>query len=93
VTSLQARCSVIAAANPIKGRYDPQLNFIDNVDLTDPILSRFDVLSVMRDEVEEENDDNMASFVINSHIKSHPYYKAIQKDAINAGEEVIPVET
>ena len=50
ITSLQARCSVIAAANPIGGVYKPSLNFNDNVDLTDPILSRFDILSVIRDE-------------------------------------------
>ena len=51
VATLQARCSVIAAANPIKGRYDSHLSFMDNVDLTDPILSRFDVLCVVKDEV------------------------------------------
>lgn len=72
VTSLQARCAVIAAANPIKGNYDVSLNFVDNVDLTDPILSRFDVLSVIKDDIEAEADDLLAAFVINSHIKSHP---------------------
>jgi DNA replication licensing factor MCM2 len=72
VTSLQARCSVIAAANPIFGRYDPQRNFMDNVDLTDPIISRFDILSVVRDEVDFYKDKALATFVINSHIRSHP---------------------
>ena len=72
VTTLQARCSVIAAANPIKGNYNTSLNFTDNVDLTEPILSRFDVLIVIKDEVIEENDDQLATFVINSHMKSHP---------------------
>jgi DNA replication licensing factor MCM2 len=43
---------VIAVANPVKGRYDSQLNFQDNVDLTDPILSRFDILSVVKDEID-----------------------------------------
>ena len=47
----KARCSVIAAANPIGGRYDPSLTFADNVDLTEPILSRFDVLCVVKDQV------------------------------------------
>ena len=42
VTSLQARCSVIAAANPINGRYDSSRTFAENVELTDPILSRYD---------------------------------------------------
>ena len=49
VTSLRARCSVIAAANPIQGRYNSQLSFADNADLSDPILSRFDVISVVKD--------------------------------------------
>ena len=52
VTSLQARCAVIAAANPIGGRYDPSLTFAENVDLTEPILSRFDILCVVRDTVD-----------------------------------------
>ena len=34
ITSLQARCAVVAAANPVKGRYDSSLSFEDNVDLT-----------------------------------------------------------
>jgi len=72
VTSLHARCSVIAAANPLGGVYKSNLNFNDNVDLTDPILSRFDLLSVIRDEHQEELDDALATFVLNSHMKSHP---------------------
>jgi DNA replicative helicase MCM subunit Mcm2 (Cdc46/Mcm family) len=42
------------------------------VDLTEPILSRFDILSVIKDEVNEEQDDALATFVINSHMKNHP---------------------
>ena len=42
------------------------------MDLTDPILSRFDLLAVVRDEVDEDKDDALATFVINSHIKNHP---------------------
>lgn len=72
MTSLHARCSVIAAANPLGGVYKSNLNFNDNVDLTDPILSRFDLLSVIRDEHQEELDDALATFVLNSHMKSHP---------------------
>lgn len=40
VTSLHARCSVIAAANPIGGRYDPSRTLSENVELSDPIISR-----------------------------------------------------
>merc|ERR1712179_799008 len=57
VTSLQARCCVIAAANPIGGRYDSTRTFAQNVNLTDPILSRFDVLCVIRDEANPIQDE------------------------------------
>ena len=73
VTSLQARCSVIAAANPFKGRYDNTRNFADNVELTDPILSRFDLLCVVKDVIDKVTDEKLATFVINSHIMSHPF--------------------
>ncbi|XP_076448292.1 DNA replication licensing factor mcm2-like [Babylonia areolata] len=72
VTSLQARCTVIAAANPIGGRYDPSLTFSENVDLTEPILSRFDILCVVRDVVDSVEDERLARFVTGSHIKHHP---------------------
>ena len=72
VTSLHARCSVIAAANPIGGRYDSSMTFSENVNLSDPILSRFDILCVVKDEQDPMQDQKLAQFVINSHIKHHP---------------------
>jgi DNA replication licensing factor MCM2 len=73
VTTLRARCSVIAAANPLQGRYNSQISFKDNVDLSEPILSRFDILNVIKDEVNEDIDYDLSTFVINSHIANHPY--------------------
>lgn len=62
VTSLQARCSVLAAANPIGGRYDSSCTFAENVELTDPILQRFDLLCVMQDTVDLVADERLAKF-------------------------------
>eukprot|EP00408_Alexandrium_pacificum_P029516 CAMPEP_0171291968 /NCGR_PEP_ID=MMETSP0790-20130122/71920_1 /TAXON_ID=2925 /ORGANISM="Alexandrium catenella, Strain OF101" /LENGTH=891 /DNA_ID=CAMNT_0011761697 /DNA_START=66 /DNA_END=2742 /DNA_ORIENTATION=+ len=72
VATLQARCSVIAVANPTEGRYDPQRTFAQNVNLSDPILSRFDVLCVLRDESDSLQDQRLAEHVVCSHIRSHP---------------------
>ncbi|KAJ8672495.1 hypothetical protein QAD02_003754 [Eretmocerus hayati] len=72
VTSLNARCAVIAASNPIGGRYDASRTFSENVDLTEPIISRFDVLCIVKDEVDPMQDRHLANFVVNSHIKHHP---------------------
>lgn len=84
VTTLHARCSVIAAANPLGGVYKANLNFHDNVDLTEPILSRFDILTVIRDESAEEVDEALATFVINSHMKNHPSVLRAQGEEIHA---------
>ncbi|CAK4032221.1 DNA replication licensing factor mcm2 [Lecanosticta acicola] len=72
VTTLQARCAVIAAANPIGGRYNGTVPFSQNVELTEPILSRFDILCVVRDTVDPAEDERLASFVVNSHGRAHP---------------------
>jgi len=80
VTSLQARCTVIAAANPIGGRYDSSRTFADNVGLTEPILSRFDILCVVRDSVDPIEDDLLADFVIGNHQRMHPDNKQQQQE-------------
>lgn len=72
VASLQARCAVVAVGNPVDGRYDAQRTFAQNVNLSDPILSRFDVLCVLRDEGDPVQDERLADHVICSHIRSHP---------------------
>ncbi|KAG8353776.1 DNA replication licensing factor mcm2 [Fusarium venenatum] len=76
VTTLQARCGVIAAANPIGGRYNSTAPFSANVELTEPILSRFDILCVVRDTVEPEEDERLARFIVGSHSRSHPLSQA-----------------
>ena len=76
VTTLQARCAIIAAANPIGGRYNSTVPFSQNVELTEPILSRFDILCVVRDTVNPEEDERLANFVVNSHGRAHPVAQA-----------------
>lgn len=96
VATLQARCAVIAVANPTEGRYDPQRTFAQNVNLTDPILSRFDVLCVLRDEANVLHDECLADHVVCSHVKSHPKateeekrQKPTRKQASNANLDYI----
>lgn len=67
VASLHARCAVIAAANPTRGCYNPSLTFSQNVNLSDPILSRFDLLCVVRDIVDVREDTEMARFILRNH--------------------------
>ncbi|AES91988.2 putative DNA helicase [Medicago truncatula] len=85
VTSLQARCSVIAAANPIGGRYDSSKLFTQNVELTDPIISRFDILCVVKDVVDPVTDEMLAKFVVDSHFKSQP--KGANNDSVSESQD------
>lgn len=95
VTTLQARCAVIAAANPIGGRYDPSRTFAENVELSDPILSRFDFLCVVRDIVDPVMDTKLAEFVVNSHMSSHPVARALaeDQDSVEVDPEILPQTT
>lgn len=72
VTTLHARCAVVAAANPIGGRYNGTIPLSHNVQLTEPILSRFDILCVVRDTVEPTEDERLANFVVESHHRANP---------------------
>lgn len=82
VTTLQARCSIVAAANPIGGRYNSTIPFSQNVELTEPILSRFDVLCVVRDTVDPAEDERLAQFVVGSHGRAHP----VNNSAVQEGQ-------
>ncbi|KIR41925.1 minichromosome maintenance protein 2 [Cryptococcus deuterogattii 99/473] len=81
ITTLQARCAIIAAANPIRGRYNPTIPFQQNVELTEPILSRFDVLCVVKDAADPVQDEMLAQFVVGSHLRSHPLFDKEYEEA------------
>jgi DNA replication licensing factor MCM2 len=82
ITTLQARCAIVAAANPVRGRYNPTIPFTQNVELTEPILSRFDILCVVKDTVDPVKDDMLARFVVGSHTRSHPDFDE-ETDEVN----------
>jgi len=70
VATLNARTSILAAANPVLGRYDPYRSFTDNVDLPITILSRFDLIFVLRDEPQKERDEKLAEHILGLQSKS-----------------------
>ena len=65
--TLNARASILAAANPIHGRYDRSKTLRANVQLSAPILSRFDLFFVVLDECDDVADYNVAKHILDVH--------------------------
>ncbi|XP_019758103.1 DNA replication licensing factor Mcm3 isoform X1 [Dendroctonus ponderosae] len=70
--SLNARCSVLAAANPVYGKYDQYKTPMENIGLQDSLLSRFDLLFVMLDTIEEQTDFEISDHVVRMHMYRNP---------------------
>jgi replicative DNA helicase Mcm len=79
-TQLPARCSLFAAANPQHGRFDEYEPIVDQIDLSDELLSRFDLLYVTTDKPDEERDREILK-----HLRKHT--KAGEKKAANKPTE------
>ncbi|RNJ77714.1 MAG: ATPase [Nitrosopumilus sp. H8] len=67
VATLNARTSILAAANPMYGKYDPFKNITENVNLPIPLLTRFDLIFVVRDIPTREKDEKIARHIIDLH--------------------------
>ncbi|MCS7115601.1 MAG: minichromosome maintenance protein MCM [Nitrososphaerota archaeon] len=81
VATLNARTAILAAANPSLGRYEPHRTVAENISLPVTILSRFDLIFVLRDVPNKELDSKMSEHILEIHRKG-----------ISPEEPPIPVE-
>lgn len=82
--TLNARCCVLGAANFKKGFYDDSKDLTANTGLPVSLLSRFDVVVVMRDERDKEIDNRLADYVIKQHTGENGIGEEISKKSADA---------
>ncbi len=66
--TLMARCSILGAANPKYGRFNPNKPLVEQIDLPTPLLSRFDVIFKIIDVPNVERDRALADHILNAHL-------------------------
>lgn len=76
-TTLNSRCSVLAAANSVFGRWD-ETKGEDNIDFMPTILSRFDMIFIVKDEHNEERDMTLAKHVMSLHVSALTQTQAVE---------------
>ena len=72
-TTLNAKTSILAAANPLYGRYNTKLSPVDNINLPAALLSRFDIIFLILDKASRDEDECLAQHVTYVHMHNkHP---------------------
>ena len=71
--TLNARASILAAANPIGGRYDRSKGLKSNISITAPLMSRFDLFFIILDECDTSIDHKIAGHIIKNHRHNEEY--------------------
>ncbi|KAH7889611.1 minichromosome maintenance protein mcm7p [Phlebopus sp. FC_14] len=80
-TTLNARTSILAAANPLYGRYNPKVSPVENINLPAALLSRFDLLFLILDKPSREDDERLAQHV--THVHMHNSHPRLEYDVFN----------
>ncbi|KAF9320739.1 Mcm2-7 hexameric complex component [Podila horticola] len=97
-TTLNARASILAAANPIYGRYNPRKSPVENINLPAALLSRFDILFLILDTANEENDSRLAAHITYVHMHNQAprmefeaYSSSLMRHYIAAARQKRPI--
>ena len=98
VATLNARAAVLAAANPSLGRYEPHRNINENINLPVTILSRFDLIFLVKDLPDPDSDSQMSSHILQLHRARHgseeaPFQPDFLRKYISFAKRIVPVLT
>jgi DNA replication licensing factor MCM4 len=76
ITTLNARTSILAAANPVGSKYDPEMPITQNIDLPPTLISRFDLLYLVLDHISEALDRKLAQHLVGLYLEDAPATQA-----------------
>jgi len=85
ITTLNARTSILASANPIGSRYNPEMSVPQNIDLPPTLLSRFDLVYLILDRVDEKNDQRLARHLLSMYLEDKP-------ESAYSSNDILPIE-
>lgn len=74
ITTLNARTSILASANPIGSKYNPNLPIPQNIDLPPTLLSRFDLVYLVLDKIDEVADRRLATHLVGMYLEDRPQH-------------------
>ncbi|KAG0418641.1 Maternal DNA replication licensing factor mcm3, partial [Dictyocoela roeselum] len=92
-TTLNARCSVLAASNPVFGQYRDNLKPQENILLSETILTRFDLIFITRDNLNSEEDEKIARHVLDNRVDSFDKNQLFIKRYISTCKDIKPILT
>jgi DNA replication licensing factor MCM4 len=78
ITTLNARASILACANPINSKFDEKLPIVENINLPPPLMSRFDLLYLVLDKPNERDDRRLAQHIVGLYLEQRPTVSASQ---------------
>merc|ERR1712154_117254 len=81
ICTLNARTSILAAANPIESRYNPNKSVVENIDLPPTLMSRFDLIYLVLDRPQENLDRKLAKHIVSL------YYDDDEREQLNAAND------
>ncbi|CAL6015981.1 DNA_replication licensing factor MCM2 [Hexamita inflata] len=86
IATLPARAAVIAAANPVNQQYNQNIPLNYNINIGEALISRFDLICIAKDQIDEINDSRLAKFIVDSHTKNHENNKQMLFELDNEKE-------
>lgn len=90
ITTLNARTSILASANPIGSRYNPNLSVPQNIDLPPTLLSRFDLVYLILDRVDEKTDQRLARHLLSMYLEDKPESAYSDSDILVCFHPILP---